>query len=106
MIVAKKTITNLRKFGSNVKSLLENAALGVNSTQTETWSKSPDDIKRPKATKQRDQSKKSTRPRQDPRATSIVLFPGQGSQYVGMTKSLAHIPEVKDMFAIAKDVLG
>lgn len=35
-----------------------------------------------------------------------LLFPGQGSQYVGMMKELAEIPEVKDMLATAKKILG
>lgn len=36
---------------------------------------------------------------------TIVLFPGQGSQFVGMAKSLVDIPEAVDMFEIASEIL-
>ncbi|GIY31959.1 probable malonyl-CoA-acyl carrier protein transacylase, mitochondrial [Caerostris darwini] len=51
------------------------------------------------------QSKKSFRPQVDPRTTSIVLFPGQGSQYLGMGKSLLEYPYVRDMFDSASEIL-
>lgn len=35
-----------------------------------------------------------------------LVFPGQGSQYVGMMKELADIPEVRDMLATARRILG
>lgn len=34
------------------------------------------------------------------------LFPGQGSQFVGMTKSLANLPSVQEVFSTASKVLG
>ena len=34
------------------------------------------------------------------------LFPGQGSQAVGMAKETLNIPRVKEMFDEAKEVLG
>jgi len=40
------------------------------------------------------------------RAACGLLFPGQGSQYVGMLKDSADDPVVKDMLAKAKDILG
>ena len=42
---------------------------------------------------------------QDPRDTSIILFPGQGNQYVGMAKDLLKFPIVKDLFELANYVL-
>jgi [acyl-carrier-protein] S-malonyltransferase len=36
----------------------------------------------------------------------MLVFPGQGSQYVGMMKELVDIPEVVDMLATAKTILG
>lgn len=45
------------------------------------------------------------RPDECPENPTIILFPGQGSQFVGMAKSLVDIPEAKDMFDIASDVL-
>lgn len=35
-----------------------------------------------------------------------LLFPGQGSQYAGMMKTLKDLPAVKDMLRVAQDVLG
>lgn len=95
---------------NKIKDLLNNAALGVEpqneaDAQANVWSTTP----YPKGAilnSTRDQSKKSKRSGKDPRETSIILFPGQGAQYVGMAKSLVRIPEAKDMFDIASEVLG
>nr|XP_039269261.1 malonyl-CoA-acyl carrier protein transacylase, mitochondrial-like [Styela clava] len=38
--------------------------------------------------------------------TSTLLFPGQGSQYVGMVKNLFKYQNVKDMFDVASEILG
>ena len=54
----------------------------------------------------RDQAKHSYRPKIDPRKTSILLFPGQGSQFVGMGLSLLKYPNVNKMYKIASDILG
>merc|ERR1711972_717181 len=35
-----------------------------------------------------------------------LLFPGQGSQYVGMMKDIVSLPAVRDMLIIAEKVLG
>lgn len=35
-----------------------------------------------------------------------LLFPGQGSQYVGMLKDVIELPKVKEMLAIANEILG
>merc|ERR1712039_834408 len=35
-----------------------------------------------------------------------LLFPGQGSQYVGMMKDLVSLPSVRDMLIVAEKVLG
>jgi [acyl-carrier-protein] S-malonyltransferase len=90
-----------------VKDLLDEAAIGINETSPEhdNWSTSP----YPEGTvfsKNRDQSKKSKRPRKDPRDCSIILFPGQGAQYVGMAKDLIKIPEARDIYQLANEILG
>ncbi|XP_047431555.1 malonyl-CoA-acyl carrier protein transacylase, mitochondrial [Mugil cephalus] len=46
------------------------------------------------------------RPRKNPRGRSVLLFPGQGSQFVGMGKALLRYPNVKEMFSVAQKVLG
>lgn len=54
----------------------------------------------------RNQALKSSRPKIDPRETSIIMFPGQGSQYVGMASKLLKFPAARDIFALANEVLG
>ncbi|CAH8494462.1 unnamed protein product [Heterobilharzia americana] len=41
----------------------------------------------------------------DPSKTSIILFPGQGSQFVGMGRELVKIPKIKQMFQCANEIL-
>lgn len=41
----------------------------------------------------------------DPRDNSIILFPGQGSQYVGMAKNLLKFPMAKELFELANYIL-
>lgn len=43
--------------------------------------------------------------KKDPRDSTIILFPGQGSQYVGMAKDLIKFPMAKDLFELANYVL-
>lgn len=46
------------------------------------------------------------RPMQEPiKSTSILLFPGQGAQFVGMARNLLDVPGVKDMFDAASSML-
>lgn len=45
-------------------------------------------------------------PKHDPRDTSILLFPGQGAQYVGMANSLIKFPMAKDLFELSSYILG
>jgi len=54
----------------------------------------------------RSQAKYSYRPAVSPEDTSIVLFPGQGTQYVGMAQDLLDYPMVQEMFSHASQVLG
>lgn len=46
------------------------------------------------------------RPKIDPRDTSLILFPGDGAQFVGMAKSLESVPAAKDLFDYASEILG
>lgn len=47
-----------------------------------------------------------TRRRKDPSGCSVLLFPGQGSQFVGMGRGLLKYPNVKEMFTVAQKILG
>ncbi|KAJ7329477.1 hypothetical protein JRQ81_015651 [Phrynocephalus forsythii] len=41
-----------------------------------------------------------------PEETTVLLFPGQGSQFVGMGRGLLRYPNVRDLFRVAQEVLG
>lgn len=49
---------------------------------------------------------KQRRPKKDPGDCSVLLFPGQGSQFVGMGRGLLKYPNVKEMFTVAQRILG
>jgi [acyl-carrier-protein] S-malonyltransferase len=93
---------------NKIKDLLDNAASGSDSSpqsQADAWSTSP----YPKGavfSENRDQSKKVRRSGRDPKFTSIMMFPGQGAQKVGMGRNLLKIPEAMDMYKLASEVLG
>lgn len=44
-------------------------------------------------------------PKVNPQDTSVLLFPGQGSQFVGMCNDFLKYPNVSDMFEVASDLL-
>ncbi|XP_059050993.1 probable malonyl-CoA-acyl carrier protein transacylase, mitochondrial [Achroia grisella] len=41
-----------------------------------------------------------------PHETTVLLFPGQGSQHVGMGRLLANIPAAKELYELASSVVG
>lgn len=53
----------------------------------------------------RSQAGKSYRPAVDPQETTVFLFPGQGSQFVGMEQDLLEYPNVEEIFKTASDIL-
>lgn len=53
-----------------------------------------------------EQSKHAFRPKVDPAKTSVILFPGQGSQFVGMGRELLDFPNVLEIYKTASDVVG
>ncbi|XP_016985223.1 probable malonyl-CoA-acyl carrier protein transacylase, mitochondrial [Drosophila rhopaloa] len=46
-----------------------------------------------------------SRPSIDPKETAVMLFPGQGTQYVGMGKDLLRFPGARRIFELANEVL-
>lgn len=90
---------------SNVQDLLDNAASFDDvrpSTEADEWATLPY-IEGTHIS--RNQASKRVNPSVDPKDTSIILFPGQGAQYVGMAKNLIKIPEARDIFELASHVL-
>lgn len=91
---------------SKIRNLLEDSVSFQERTHKkslEEWSTLP----YPEGTvfKQRDQGTKIGKAKIDPHETSIILFPGQGTQFIGMGAQLVKIPEVLDMYEIASDIL-
>lgn len=97
----------VRGSSKNIKDRLDNAATGADEYLTDpadVWSTKP----YPKGSvidRKRDQGRKVSQPRADVSQNTIILFPGQGAQYVGMAKDLVKIPEARDLFDIASEVL-
>lgn len=91
---------------TDIKQLLEEASLcndPLPDDPEHVWSTSP----YPEGVLlKRDQSRHFAKPKVDPRETSLVLFPGQGTQYVGMGKDLMKFPIARDLFDAANDLLG
>lgn len=91
---------------TDIKQLLEEASLcndPLPDDPEHVWSTSP----YPEGVLlKRDQSRHFIKPKIDPRETSLVLFPGQGTQFVGMGKDLMKFPIARDLFDAANDLLG
>lgn len=94
--------------GSKLQDLLDDSALGTGPLdevdEEDEWRTSPYPIGAVVNPRQ-SQSMKSFRPKVDPALTSIILFPGQGSQYVGMGRELLKFPGACDIFEAANSIL-
>ncbi|KAI1888104.1 hypothetical protein AGOR_G00181610 [Albula goreensis] len=53
-----------------------------------------------------DAEEPTPQPRRKPTDSSVLLFPGQGSQFVGMGRGLLKYGNVKEMFNVAQKILG
>lgn len=101
-LVSRCCSTNKELKTSNVEKLLDDAATFESEGDGDNlWSTSP----YPKGVNPRLQSRHSLRPKVDPSETSLILFPGEGCQYVGMGKNLLRFPGARDIFDSASDIL-
>lgn len=91
---------------SKLKELLENSTAFVDTTpknSEDRWATLP--YVEGTVFNKRDQNAHFERSKIDPSETSIVLFPGQGSQFVGMAKNLTKYPAARDLFEMASEIL-
>lgn len=91
---------------SKVKDLLDNAAAFVDTkpkNAEDKWATLP--YVEGTVFNKRNQNRHFERTTIDPAETSVVLFPGQGSQFVGMAKKLIKYPQAKDLFEMASEIL-
>lgn len=89
---------------SPLKKLLNDSSTfqDVSTENVQRWATLP----YPQGTKIRKQGDYFRKEKQDPRDAAIILFPGQGSQYVGMAKDLLKFPMAKDLFELANYIIG
>lgn len=89
---------------ASAKDLLDDAATFIDQVpvnEESKWSTSP----YPKGSIPRSQAHHSLRPYINPMETSLILFPGEGSQFVGMAKDLLKFPICIDLFKVANEIL-
>ena len=102
----KRLITKLPQFESAISNSSENNVSAKDfsnaNTYTDVDNLFPSDIEEKKKETKLDINQQKL----DPREKCIFLFPGQGSQYVGMGSKLITYPGVKDMFTTANKILG
>jgi len=93
----------------SVDSLRHQLNDAISVPQLDTELEFPSDIldkEKSEAFSRRDQARDAFRPRINPMDTSIVLFPGQGSQFVGMGAKLVAYPTAEKMYRVASNILG
>ncbi|XP_065576929.1 probable malonyl-CoA-acyl carrier protein transacylase, mitochondrial isoform X2 [Artemia franciscana] len=101
----KDPLKNLKK--SQINNLLDDSASfhELKESKENDCASNPYPKEAVRVAKRRDQSSYSFRPSVNPSETSIFLFPGQGTQFVGMGKKVLDLPQVRELFLAANDIL-
>ncbi|XP_052316622.1 malonyl-CoA-acyl carrier protein transacylase, mitochondrial isoform X2 [Oncorhynchus keta] len=95
------SITELRSFPFLCRKVSNNPHQHGSQNGTQTLPETKDQLIENEPTEE-----EQRRPRRKPSESSVLLFPGQGSQFVGMGRGLLKYRNVKDMFAVAQKILG
>lgn len=101
--------TKWNQTGISVSTLRHQLGDAVSSPQPSAELEFPSDIladEKLEEFSRRDQARDAFRPSINPMDTSIVLFPGQSSQFVGMGSKLLAYPAVEKMYKTASNILG
>ncbi|XP_018331808.1 probable malonyl-CoA-acyl carrier protein transacylase, mitochondrial [Agrilus planipennis] len=102
--VCNKEEANKKSEETPLKTLLEDAA-SFGDVQRNNVEQQWATLPYLQGTKIRKQGEYFHKPKVDPRNTSVILFPGQGSQFVGMAKDLLKFPMARDLFELANYIL-
>ncbi|XP_068142812.1 probable malonyl-CoA-acyl carrier protein transacylase, mitochondrial [Drosophila tropicalis] len=105
-----RNLLNLRKshfIGNSSWSRWSSDAAKTSTTESPATADSIDAAKRQQLLKDLAEPVETTRQRPtiNPKDTSVMLFPGQGTQYVGMAKDLLKFPGARRIFQLANEVL-
>ncbi|XP_024301717.1 malonyl-CoA-acyl carrier protein transacylase, mitochondrial [Oncorhynchus tshawytscha] len=95
------SITELRSFPFLCRKVSNNPYQHGSQNGTQTSPETKDQLIENELTEE-----EQRRPKRKPSESSVLLFPGQGSQVVGMGRGLLKYRNVKDMFAVAQKILG
>lgn len=93
-----RTYSKDAKIESPLKGLLDNAA-SFNDRYNKEWSTHPYPVIQ--GVQEEEISDEI-----DPRETSVILFPGQGSQYNQMGAHMSKFPNTQDLYKCANEIAG
>lgn len=96
------------KGSSNEKAVIEDIQVMMEESERSSFQLEKENLSFEGLSPQSIEKLTADRPRHqkiDPSLTSVFLFPGQGSQFVGMCKGYLKYPNVQEMFEVASDIL-